>query len=452
MNTTLTKLPAILLTGFLLILALYSCNKDPYQIGLDLLPPSDTLNIKSSDTSTVQAFSVLQDSIRTDKPGSLYMGSMSDPVFGKVTSNIYTQLRLVSEGVDFGTHPILDSLVLVLFYKGYYGDTLTQQNVKVYEISEDFSYDSIYYSNKRLATYPTLLADMDFKPRVKDSVKVYTTKLSPHLRINLSKLTNYLGNKILSAPASELATNTAFIKYMKGLYIKTTPVSSGGALLNILTTNGVSKMVAYYHNGNDPKDDSLHYDILIDESCARFTHLDHNRYLEAGTDLKQQILNHDSLRGSRQLYLQGMAGVKVKVKFPFMKNFGRGKKIAINEAILELKNSETDTTFAPPPTISMLRQDSVGRIAYMVDYSEGSGYFGGIYNKTTRSYYFRLTQYMQKVLQNAYTNHYDLYILVDNPITSIPTPNRILINGTNPLDPRDLSNRLRLKVTYTILH
>ncbi len=452
MNSKLTKLQATLLTGLLLLLALFACKKDPYEIGIDLLPASDTLNVRSTDTCTVEAFSMLQDSMRTDKSTSLIMGSMIDPVFGKITSSFYSQLRLQTEGVDFGKNPVLDSLVLMMVYNGYYGDTLTKQNVKVYEISQDFEYDSTFFSNQNLGTYPTLLADQDFIPNITDSVSVGGTKVVAHLRINLNKLTNYLGNKILNAPASALATNSAFIKFMKGLYVQSTPVNGKGALMNFSITNGVSKMVAYFHNGDDPQDDSLHYDILMNESCAHFTHIEHNGYLDARQDLKQQLLNHDSAQGANQLFLQGMAGVKVKLKFPYMKNFGLGKVVAINEAILELKNLETDTTYSPPPSLIMIRQDSVGRIGYMVDENEGSSYFGGTYNETTRSYYFRLTQHMQKVLLNSYSNHFDIYIVVNNPIRSTMTPNRIVLGGPNPLTPGDNSNRLRLKVTYTVLN
>ena len=452
MNYFLTKLPASLLIGILLILALFSCKKDPYELGIDLLPPSDTLNVRTTDTCTVEAFSVRQDSTRSDKTGSLIMGSMMDPVFGSTTSSFYTQVRLESEGVDFGQHPVLDSIVLMLFYNGYYGDTLTRQNVKVYEISQDFVYDSAHFSNQQIGIYPTLLADQDFVPNITDSVKVYKTKMAPHLRINLNKLTNYLGNKILYAPSGVLASNSSFIKFMKGLYVNSTPVSSQGALLNFSITSGASKLVVFFHNGDDPNNDSLSYNMLLNESCARFEHVEHNNYLDASQDLKRQILNHDSAQGARQLFLQGMGGVKVKVKFPFMKNFGHGKIIAINDGILELKNQETDTIYSPPPSLSLVRQDSIGRIGYLIDENEGSAYFGGTYNETTRSYFFRLTRHMQKVLADAYSTHFDLYILVNNPVKNVITPNRIVLNGTNPLLPGYLSNRLKLKVTYTVLN
>ena len=452
MNSYLSKLPASLLIGFLLILAMFSCKKDPYEIGFDLLPPSDTLNVRTTDTCTVEAFSMRQDSVRTDKTSSLVMGSIMDPIFGKTTAGFYSQVRLSSEGVDFGKNPVLDSLVLMLFYNGYYGDTLTRQNVKVYEVSEDFVYDSIHYSNQRLATYPTLLADQDFVPNITDSVPVYKEKLAAHLRINLSRQTNYLGNKILDAPTDALATNSAFIKFIKGIYVTANPVSNQGALLNFSITSGISKMVVYFHNGNDPQNDSLHYDLLLNEACARFATIDHNGYLDASQDLKRQILNHDSAQGASNLFLQGMGGVKIKLKFPYLKNFGKGKVISINDAILELKNMETDTTLSPPPTLTMIRQDSIGRIGYLVDDNEGASYFGGTYNSKTRSYFFRLTQHMQKVLQNSYKNHFDLYIMVNTPVKSYITPNRIMLYGTKPSDPASLSNRFQLKMTYTVLN
>ncbi|MDP1621000.1 MAG: DUF4270 domain-containing protein [Bacteroidales bacterium] len=452
MNSSLSKLPVVLLIGILLILAIFSCKKDPYEIGFDLLPPSDTLNVKSTDTITVEAFSVIQDSVRTDKVFTLIMGSMMDPVFGRTTAGFYSQVRLSSEGVDFGSNPVLDSLVLMLPYNGYYGDTLSRLNVKVYEISDEFSYDSLRYSNQRLATYPTVVADQDFIPRISDSVLVYSEKLPAHLRINLSKKSNYLGQKILNAPIDALATNQDFIKFFKGVYVTASPVSNNGALLKFNINSGLSKMVVYFHDGNDPQRDSLSFDLLLNPNCARFIHIDHHGYLDAREDLKQQILNHDSARGANNLFLQGMGGVKIKLKFPYLKDFGKGKNIAINEAILQLKNLDPDTTLAPPPSLIMIRQDSAGRVGYLVDDNEGAAYFGGTYDQKKRSYFFRLTQHMQKVLLNAYTTKFDLYLMVNSPITSAASPNRVMLHGTKPLMPGDNSSHFQLKMTYTVLN
>jgi hypothetical protein len=445
------KLPALPLTGILLILALFSCTKDPYELGIDLLPPSDTLHVLYTDTVTVEAFSVIQDSIRTDETSYMVLGSMNDPVFGKTTSALYTQFRLSAEGVDFGDDPVLDSLVLVLFYNDYYGDTTTLQNIKVYEISEDLEKDSAYYSNEKVANYSTLLANLDFRPRPTDSVSVYGDKFAAHLRINLTNQTSYLGNKILQAPESALANNIAFVDYMKGLMVQSAPVSQGGALLNFSASNSVSRLIIYFHEASDTAKDSLSYAMPINDNCARFGHFDHNGYLDASQDLKRQILNHDSAQGAKQIFLQGLGGVKVKVKFPYLESFGKDHLIAVNDALLVFQNMDTDTTLAPPPSLTLIRQDSIGRIGYLIDQNEGSAYFGGVYNTETRNYQFRITRHIQKVLQDGYPNSFDLYIMVNDPTKNALVPNRVVVTGTNPDLPSAAPNRFRLKLTYTRL-
>jgi len=451
LNFLLSQTPLRLLTGFLLLLAAISCKKEPYEIGYDLLPPSDTLNVITTDTCTVEAFSELHDSVRTDKTSYLTMGSLLDPVFGKTTVGFYSQIRLSSEEVDFGDNPVLDSAVLMLFYKDYYGDTLTRQRVKVYEISGDFSYDSIYYSTSRIAAYPTLLADQDFIPRPSDSVVVGRDTLAPHLRINLSNLTHYFGTKILSAPDDALASISAFNKFLRGLYVAPDPVSAGGALLNFDITSGMSKVVLYFRNAAA---DSLEYDLWLNQGCARFLAVDHHGYLQASQDVKRQVLNNDSAQGMNRIFLQGMGGVRVKLKFPYIANLAPGKIIAINDAVLQVKNTENDTILAPPPSLTIMRVDSIGRVGYLVDENEGTSYFGGIYNpsSTGGTYSFRVTQHLQNILQNAYPNHFDLYIMLNSPLASLATPNRVQLYGYRPQNPADEGNRIRLKLTYTILN
>jgi len=451
LKSVIAKLPAHLLVSTLLILSLFSCKKDPYEIGIDLLPPSDTLNVNSTDTCTVTAYSTKQDSIRTDEMTTLLLGGIMDPVFGATTAGFYSQIRLSAEGVNFGENPILDSVVLVLFYSSCYGDTNTLQNVKVYEISEPIEIDSIYYSTHTAAVYPTLLADQDFLPRPHDSVKVHGVKLGPHLRVNLNKYTNYFGNKILEAPTSVLADNAKFIDYLRGLYVEAAPVNYNGALTQFTIEGGVSKVIVYFHDGTDPENDSLSYLLPINEYCARFNNISHNGYLDACQDLKRQILNKDTAQGAQKLFLQGLGGVKIKLRFPFMKNFGKDDVIAVNDALLLLSNIDIDTTLSPPLQLSMIRQDSAGNIGFLVDENEGSSYFGGTYNATTKTYFFRLTRHVQRLIDHYYNTNFDLYLLVNDPRQNVLFPNRITLNGTNPSIPGGLESRLKLKLNYTRL-
>ncbi len=427
---------------------LSSCKKDPYSIGLALLPPTDTLNIRMNDTSTIVAYSLLQDSIRTDKATTGILGSLMDPAFGKTTASFYSQFYLSAEGISFGTNPLLDSLILVLYYTGSYGDISSIQNVKVSEISEDFFYDSTYYSNKRLQTYSNILANLSFKPRPSDSLIIDTVKVAPQLRINLNHFSNYLGNKILYAPASALATSLAFVSFMKGLDIETSPVYSGGALLSFDMTNSVSKLVIYYHNNEG---DSLHFDMPITSECAYFNRIDHNKYLDASPDFKKEVLNHDTVTGRNKLFLQGLSGVWTKVRLPYIKNFEKGHPIAIHNALLIVKDYETDTTLQPPQLLTIIKRDSVGNISNLIDYDEGAGYYGGTYDKTKRTYSFRITRHLQQVILGV-TKNYDLFLMVNDPTVNVLTPNRVILNGTRPLLPVVSSDRIQLQIIYTRLN
>jgi hypothetical protein len=439
----------IILLLFPLLLNLTSCKKDPYSLGLSLLPPTDTLSVLSSDTATVIAYSVLEDSIRTDKTTANILGSFYDPVFGITTASFCTQFMLSTEEVDFGKDPVLDSVVLMLRYSSIYGDSNALQRVRVYELDEDLSMDSIYWSNHKVKYYNTLLADYTFKPNLKDSNSIFGTKVLPHLRINLSKRTNYFGNKILFAPEDALQNTKNFLKFIKGLYIESAPVSSGGSLISFNINSGVTALTVYYHEKDG--EDSLGYSFAINQYCARINTFDHNNYNEAVPEFKKQVINKDTALGKDQLYLQGLAGVKIKIRLPFIKDYVKSQKIAISNAVLILKNSATDTALAPPPKLTIVQLDSVGEMYFLVDYTEGPIYYGGSYLASEKSYRFRITRHLQQVLLDNTPNN-DLYLLVNNPTSSTLVPNRILGTGTEPQQPGISADRFQLQIIYTKLY
>ena len=448
MNSKLRFLLASLVLSMLTFMVLFSCKKDPYAIGIDLLPPSDTLKVKTTDTCTVIAHTERVDSISTSNCSALSLGSISDPVFGNSTVSLYTQFQPSSSSVDFGTAPAVDSLILMLYYSGHYGDTLTQQRIRVFELAEDLHLDSGYYSNRQMQVYPNLLADMSFKPRPTDSVKVGSTMYSAHIRINLSKLNSYLANKLLYGPASVYLTSAMFNTFMKGLYIETQPVNNGGALLNFDISQSLSKMMLFFHNQTT---DSLSYSLLLNTGCARYLHIDHNNYFNAEQGFKQQILNRDTLLGQNLLYLEGLGGTRIKFRMPYIMNLAKNQKIAINDALLLFENPSTDTTLKPPPNLILIR-DSSGLVGSVIDELEGLNYFGGMYNSTNRTYYFRLTRHIQKLITGYYSINRELYIQVNDPLSNIIYPNRVTINGYKPAIPGAASSRFRLQITYTLLN
>jgi hypothetical protein len=434
----------------LVILFLSSCKKDPYEIGKDLLPGSDTLTIGSSDSTSIIAYSELQDSIRTDKTATFILGSLADPVFGVSTASFYSQFRPASNTYDFGTNPVLDSVVLQLEYSSVYGDTNALQTVKVYEVSEELNSDKAYYSNHTATVYPTMLAVKTFRPAINDSVFLGTdtVPVAPHLRINLNQFTNYFGNKIISAPPTVLHTTSSFIEFMRGLYIESSKTNIGGALVVFKPLGTQTKVVVYYHN-DDENGDALKVDLGIAALSGRFTHIDHYNYVDAGSDFRQQVLNHDTSLGKNMLFLQGLGGVRIKVRMPFLPELStKLGTVSVNNAQLILKNITADTTLAPPTGLALQKIDSAGYTSFLVDENEGSEYFGGSYNVSSRTYSFRITRYVQSILLGK-TKNKDLYITVNNPIRSLLNANRVVLTGTSPQLPSLSADRLQFRMIYT---
>ncbi|MBK5285849.1 MAG: DUF4270 domain-containing protein [Bacteroidia bacterium] len=405
-----------------------SC-KDPDIIGLDVQPPGDKINLTYSDTTTITAYTIREDSLRTDETSLQLLGSYMDSVFGRTDASIYAQAVLSSAGVNFDSLPVADSLVLSLAYKGYYGDT-TQQTFHVYRVIDDMSYDSAYYSNKTFQYEPVELGSATVIPAPNDSVLIYGVKTAPHLRINISSFGDSL---VAHSGQSQLANNTNFLAYFKGIYIKADNAMNDGAILYFNLFASQSKMTLYYHNAIN---DSLHYDFIFSSTSARMTNFNHDY---TTTPVAAQL--SDSANGTNLVYVQSMAGVKTKIRFPHIMDYINDGMIAINKAEVEITVSDSSTAhWAVPPKLLLLGVDSVGTPVFLPDQFEGAFYYGGDYNSTERKYKFNVARYIQNILLGK-TKDYGLYLAVSGG--SVQANRAIICGATHS------SSRMKLNLYYT---
>lgn len=419
---------------FFLLVALNSCNKNE-ELGVNVLPPEDLLNVGYTISIPVTAYTVKDDSIRTDKTLYNLTGSFYDPVFGQTTAGTYTQFRLSTNDVNFGTNPVCDSIVLSLTYYSYYGDTNTSLTLNVFEIAEDFYADTTYYAYDELGVYKQNLANFTFFPRPSDSVTLDSTSYAPHLRVKLKKT---LGQKFINASGSSyLANNENFLQFFKGLYYTVNKVSSGGIMLYFNLTAALSKLTLYYHNDSDTNE----YDFVINSSCARFNTFNHYNFSQAASSLHNQ-LNGDTTLGDNLVYVQPMAGTRVHIKFPEALTLNNLGKIAINKAELVVNIDETNITDYPPPDkLTLIKINSDGTYSFLPDYYYGDPYFGGSYNETKKEYRFNISTYLQQALINGSFNDRGLFMTVSG--ASIKA-NRAVIFGN-----KNTAGNLRLEIIYT---
>jgi hypothetical protein len=440
---TIIKKFSWLSAGLILMAAiiLTNCKEEDNNLGLNIQPPGDKLNVVSTDTSTIIAYSQISDSIKTDETSLSLIGSMLDPVFGKSTASFYTQFRLSKSAYDFGATPWPDSLILSLDYASFYGDSTAPMTIKVYEMADKIFIDSSYYSDQTVNIKPTLLAQKTFIPNFSGKVVIGEDTLDPHLRIDLISLTSELAEKLLGADS--MANNTSFLNFFYGLYVTVEPVNSGGSIISLDLMSTLSEMTMYYHNATS---DSLKFEYVINSSCARFGNFTHD-YTLGDAAFKAQVLNNDTSLGKGICYVQALAGVKTFVRFPHIKDYYANGKIAVNEARLFVYASEPDAELDVAKSLVLVTKDADSGYTITPDQLNGASYFGGSYDKNNQGYWFRITSTVQELMRSEDPD-YGLEIYVSGGAVNAQ---RVLLNGTSPQLPVAPEERMKLVITYTPL-
>ena len=418
---------SFLLLLFIGLFSFSSC-KDENEVGVDLLPPGDQLGTEFSDTTTLVSRTIREDSIQTDELSLQLLGSDYDPVYGRVTSSIFTQVVLAGTP-SFGINPVADSLVLVMPFNGHYGDTTTTQTVEVFRLSEDLYTDSTYYSDRAFAYDPTALGSISFQPRPKTGIVVGGDTINAQLRIRLDQ--SLADSLILLGGSSTFSSNANWVSYFKGLHIKASDVAGRGAISYFSFFS--SYLVLYFH---DSSNTATNYAFSL--AGARTTQFTHDY---AGSIVGLQLA--DSTYGDSLNYLQSMAGVKVRISFPYLKHFIDSGSILINRAILKFEAMAPDPSYPLPDKVILLAKDENGQNIFPADYFESSSFFGGTLDPTDNSYSFNIARHLQRHLEGTQVNGDLYFVITGSAVIANRFAFRSSMNSTSPL---------KLSIYYTKLY
>jgi hypothetical protein len=322
-------------------------------------------------------------------------------------------------------------------YSGYYGNITTQQTIRIYEVQEDFYKDSTYYSTDKFEVSDVELGNLTFVPNPLDSVPINdSTKVSAQIKIPLNE--EFVNKIFFPNDTTDLSSNNDFLEYFKGIYITVDSVNApgDGAILYFNLLNSRSKVTIYYN-------DTLTYNLVFNQNTGRIGNFYHNYAKSQNQNFRDQILNNDTTIGTQNLYLQGLAGIKTIIKIPSLSDWVNTKNYAINDAKLIIPVYESlDSLLKPADKLLLFKLNEAGDVVFTDDQLEGDKYFGGSYNDNTNNYEFRLSFYMQDLLNGA--TDYGLVLLVSGKTTNA---NEVSLYGTEPGGP-DLRS-LGLKIVYT---
>jgi len=439
-QTKFLRLLTIILTVSTLSAFMSACKKEAGVIGLDLMDENN-LSTGYSDTLTIHAHAVLLDSIRADETSVNVLGSFWDPVFGLTTADLVAELWMTENSPNFGTSPVADSMIVYLSYTGsYYGDTTSMLQGRIYELDEDIEVDSTYYSNRRCQYIEQPVGEFAFYPMPTDSVMDPDSSMGA-ARISIPLELDF-AQRILDADTANFSDNPAFSDFMRGLYIQFDPAAGPGqgSLIDINLLNTRSKTVLYYHNTTD----TTTFEIRTSTYSPRYGQIAHD-YTSADPVFLQQITG-DTTTGSEKLYVQGLGGVKTVFHMPHLSDIGDATNTAFNEAKLVMSVYNGDTTYPVPANLEVMMIDEDGERVLIPDYSEGATYYGGYYNQNAGTYTFRITRYLQHVINGDIEDKGLELVISGGSINA----ERLVLHGTSPLEnPGEEEIRFRAQIIVT---
>jgi hypothetical protein len=415
---------------FILTLFISGCNNGDFSLGRELLPGSSVVYTRNYyEAGTIRSFTYSDEKIRVDHPTFNYIGSFNDPLFGRTEGGFAAQFRLASNP-DYDPTSTLDSLVLRLSYKHVYGDTLTKQTLKVYELNGDLDYDAKYLSSFNLKSLanPSPLGNVSFIPKFKtDSSKVDTTIQYVRLRLDPS-----LGKKLLKMDSLQMTSNEIFLNYFKGLYIESVPVSRKGSLVG-LTVAGTG-MGLYYHTA---KKDSLFFSYNVTSNSSNVAAFSHDYQKSAFNAHMNQEIIQDTLT-----YLQPTGGTKVKINIPSLNKWKDSTQYVISKASLVIYVDTLTTDFRRyqlPERLFLKYMDSTGTETFPKDSQLSAIYYGGAFDATTASYTFNITRHLEQIIRGEITTT-SFYLVHYNRNGAAE---RVVLKGGNSSQP------IQLFVKYT---
>lgn len=380
----------LLSAATLLLLAATACSEKESEIGLGLTDSTTLYNGKTATLYADNAYSLRDDSLLTSNYSYGIIGNYTDPLFGHVSSTLYSQIGLASgmSSINFDEVSI-DSVVLTLVKDALFPDTHGTYNFhfRVQQLSEQLLSDTAYYSTDAL---PVNTSATFFDQTV--TVGSADTVVRLHLGANINSLLSQTGE------SEEFIANT------KGLCISMVDDGDEG-MLSINFASALTCLTAYYHYGDDTI--PYNYEFLVGAGVAHFTHFEH--------DYTGTIFDGlDSLDGSQRLYLEPLAGFNARVNFNSqLQAFHEAHPMAvIHHAELLLPTDATAPADKPGQLVVLAVRDDNTQ-GYIADYADSYTYHGfdGTYDNARNLYRIRITQHLQTLLRAGHDN--GLTVLLD---------------------------------------
>ena len=411
--------------------ALGGCTDDQSTVGSKFIPDNERFTMFANQTFSVDAYTVVQDSILTDQAGIAPLGSMTNPFLGRTRTAITTELYPYYKDTmldNSANTRVLDYVELQLVVSNYIGDKSKSIKVLMHELTQNLDTTKTYYSNAEVPTYKSeAIASFTL-----DSVK---TKL---IRFN-GALATQLGNDLIDAATSKQIYDINYFRTkFKGFCLLVDPTETDGAFYKI--NLATSQILVHYFvthklaNGTLKKDTTslpfyfANKRVYGSASNAqpgvtkRFVSIKHDKTTavnsiapkNVGTTTKDTVFYSSTMGGE--------IGFINLDKYLSWKDSTAAIFHRVELQVEYLKTGDTEMDRIPKK-FGLFTKDSAGYYTPVFDLQleSSSGDFTGTYDANFRkgrmSYSANITRYFQKMIKEGKMSH--LYLV---PITTDQKP------------------------------
>lgn len=260
------------------VFSFFACENDFEAIGSRVLGEPG-FNADLYDDAEIKAYTYKPGPVQTNNLMHNLLGVYNDPLFGSQEASILSSVILTTPNPEFGTEPVLDSVVMSI---PYFANQITEGEETGYKLDSiygtdpiklsviesrfflnnldpdtDFQQSQKYYSNMEpriLNNLGTVLYENNnFTPSAQpiteytpaNNGETDTLTLAPALRVKLNN--EFFQSKILDKEgSSDLLNFNNFRDYFRGVYIKADPVSSNGNMMLLNLQNANAGITLYY--------------------------------------------------------------------------------------------------------------------------------------------------------------------------------------------------------------
>lgn len=421
-NTTRKFKPKSYIQFFLGIISLvliaitYSCEEDPSELGSNLLPDSDKINIRCDSSITFNCFVNNINPFATSDRVYYTLGEYQDDYFGMVNGSYAGQFLPVAfnEKVDDIS---IDSVVLYIQVDSVFGNP--EGNIKF----------NVYELNSGIVEEDTIYSDFDI-----NSLYSTTDLISTDCNISDSlvvlPLSNEFANKFISNKDTIYNNDSLFKTIFKGIYITPELLNTPGGLLTTNISSSNTKIVLYYKTA-DKDSLSASFSLLKGHRFGKYNY-------NYTSSLAYNFLTNPPSENDSLIFIQGLNGINSKITFSNYKSWledDSAYSILDAELIIPVLKLEQYDNFPPPQQLFFYYCNDDSTKYQLEDYASGNS-MGGIYDKTKNQYSFNISKHFRDFINGNIADSCLNFSIANNGYY----PNRVILKS---------GDNIKFRVTYT---